>query len=81
MFQSEYNRLWQNVIKNYVVQKPLRPLLLMSAKNTREIVVDIQPILKIIVQPHDMIWYPPGQFMKVNIEINIHCHVYSKKDY
>ena len=62
-------------------KQPLKPLLLMSATNTHEIVCDIVLILKIKIDPMKyVIWYGPEHFLKHNMLLYIHSSIQSRRD-
>ena len=61
-FQSEFNRIWMNVLKSFAETKNKRSILLMSESNVNESIADAIKILKINIDPNNIFWHPRASY-------------------
>ena len=54
-------------------------MLLISASNTNESIVDVTKILKLQMRPGNIFWCSSAHHIKTNIAIYTHFHVANKK--
>lgn len=73
-FRDEFRRMKANIIGPFMASAKRKPLLIMSATLTPDIIAGMDVILGVRIPNDNILWAPPVLFMKSNIKNAIHLY-------